>query len=263
MVALDVCLTLLDDDSVQAGIEHAADLDVEAVEFYDWSDLDRAAIRETTAKHDVTLASTLATGAGANNGYLDEPAITDPTVHDDAVADIERSLEAAAELEARNLIVTVGPDQPAYDDRTQRRAIVDVLSAVAPTAESTGVTIVVEPLNVAVDHPGYFLTDSDEAFEIVERVDSPNVTVLYDIYHQQITEGNLVETIEENVDLIGHFHFADVPGRHEPGTGEINFETVFRAIDETGYDGYVGAEFSPLGDPDDVVRTLQDLAETA
>ena len=72
--------------------------------------------------------------------------------------------------------------------------------------------------------------------------------LLYDIYHQQITEGNLIQTITRNIDLIGHFHLADVPGRHEPGTGEINYVSVFRAIANTTYGGYIGLEFAPTGD---------------
>jgi hydroxypyruvate isomerase len=260
MATLDVCLpALYDFDSIGEAIEHVADLGVEAVEFYDWTAVDLEEVRETAAANDVTIAGTLSTGVGSNNGFLDEPAITDPTTYDDAVADIEESLEAAETLGAETLIVTVGPDQPEYSAREQRQAIVDVLDAVAPTAESTGVTIILEPLNTVVNHPGYYLDESDEAFEIVERVGSPAVTVLYDVYHQQITEGNLIETMEANVENIGHIHFADVPGRMEPGLGEINYENVFGAIDDMGYDGYVGAEFGPRGDVDDVVADLLDL----
>jgi hydroxypyruvate isomerase len=262
MVTIDICTpAIFDADSLQDSIERAAALGVEAIEFYDWESVDIDAVRETAAENDVTIAGTLAAGVASNNGYLDEPSITDPDTHADAVADIERSLAAAADLGAESLIVTVGPDRPGLSERTQRRAIVDVLDAVAPAAEEASVTIVLEPLNTAVNHPGYYLTESDEAFEIVERVDSPQVTVLYDIYHQQITEGNVIETMQDNAELIGHIHFADVPGRHEPGTGELNYDVIFDAIDEMGYDGYVGMEFGPLADADDVVRDVLALAE--
>lgn len=80
--------------------------------------------------------------------------------------------------------------------------------------------------------------------------------LLYDVYHQQVTEGNLIQTITDNVDHIGHFHIADVPGRHEPGTGELDYEAILEAIDETEYDGYVGCEFSPIGGADEAVDTV-------
>ena len=112
-------------------------------------------------------------------------------------------------------------------------------------AEEAEVTLVLEPLNILVDHPGYFLTSSREGFEIVEQVDSSAVKLLYDIYHQQITEGSLIATITSHIELIGHFHAADVPGRHEPGSGEINYANVLAAVDEAGYEGFIGLEYAP------------------
>lgn len=98
--------------------------------------------------------------------------------------------------------------------------------------------------------------DVRRGFEIVDAVDSPNVQLLYDVYHQQVTEGNVIQTITANIDRIGHFHVADVPGRHEPGTGELDYENVFAAIEETDYDGYVGCEFSPVGDADETISDV-------
>ena len=107
-------------------------------------------------------------------------------------------------------------------------------------------TVVVEkPLNVLVDHQGHYLSTSAEGFAILDEVGSPHVKLLYDIYHQQISEGNLIATIKASAARIGHFHVADVPGRHEPGTGEINYANVLRAIDAAGYGGYVGLEYRP------------------
>jgi len=107
------------------------------------------------------------------------------------------------------------------------------------------VRLAVEPLNTLVDHVGYFLDSSEEGLRIVEEVASPAVGLLYDVYHMQIMEGNLIATIRRNVDAIYHVHIGDVPGRHEPGTGEINYANVLRALDEAGYDGWCGMEFSP------------------
>jgi hydroxypyruvate isomerase len=120
---------------------------------------------------------------------------------------------------------------------------------------------VLEPLNTLKDHRGYFLASSYEAFEIIEEVGSPAVKVLYDIYHQQITEGNLIPTITENIGLIGHFHVADVPGRHQPGTGEINYKNVFAAIDGSGYNRYVGLEYGPTVATADTIKTTAAFAK--
>ena len=119
-------------------------------------------------------------------------------------------------------------------------------------------TLALEPLNTAVDHPGYFLTSSAEGFDIVDAVDSPNVKLLYDVYHQQITKGNIVQTVTENVERIGHVHLADVPKRHEPGTGELNYAHILSVLDDAGYDGYVGCEFSPVGSPEGAVAKVCD-----
>ena len=156
------------------------------------------------------------------------------------------------------LIATTGPDHEAVDRQTQHDTIVDVLSRVAPKAEDAGVTIALEPLNTSVDHPGYYLTSTAEAVRIVDEVGSLNVNVLYDVYHQQITESNLIATVREHVDAIGHVHVVDVQGRHQPGTGGINYANVFDALDGAGYDGYVGCEFSPIGSPNDAIDAVFD-----
>ncbi|WP_101294241.1 hydroxypyruvate isomerase family protein [Halegenticoccus soli] len=247
-------------DSLEAGIERATAIGVDGFEFFRWEEHDAGTVGELCDEHGVEVAATLSAGGGSNIDDFDGPAMTRPESVETVVADVERSLDAAAALGARSLIVTTGPEQPNLDRDAQRASVAEVLDRVAPAAESAGVTVVVEPLNVAVDHPGYFLTDSEEAFEIVESVGSDRVRVLYDVYHQQITEGNIIETVRERVGLIGHFHVADVPGRHEPGTGELNYPNVLAAIAETGYDGYVGCEFFPAGDPDEAVRSVVDMA---
>jgi len=184
--------------------------------------------------------------------------LTDPDQADEAVETIRESIETASDLGCPTLIATTGPDVDGLDRETQYENVVEVLSTVAPDAEEAGVTLALEPLNTAVDHPGYYLTSSAEGFDIVDDVDSPGVRLLYDVYHQQITEGNVIQTVTENVDRIGHVHVADVPGRHEPGTGELNYANVFSALDDAGYDGYVGCEFRPTGDPESAMDAVLD-----
>jgi hydroxypyruvate isomerase len=250
-------------DDLHRGIERAAAAGADAVEFFDWESADLAAVRETAAANGVAVGGTLAAGAGGVIDDADGPAVSYPDAHDRAVADVERSIEAAAELGASTLVVTVGQRVDTLSASVQHNAVVRVLRAAAPTAEAHDVTVVPEPLNVRVDHPGYFLRTADRGFEIVEAVDSPNVKLLFDVYHQQVTEGDVTRRLTEQVDLVGHVHVADVPGRHEPGTGELDYGNVFAALDAAGYGGAVSCEFAPTGDPEAAVAHVVDLADAA
>lgn len=109
--------------------------------------------------------------------------------------------------------------------------------------------LVIEPLNTLVDHKGYYLDRSKEGFQIVNEVDSPFVKVLYDIYHMQIMEGNIISTINQNIDKIGYFHAAGVPGRHELYIGELFYFNIFKAIKSTDFKGYVALEYFPIAPP--------------
>jgi hydroxypyruvate isomerase len=248
MVNLSVCIEMVyDDEPFHERIHRTAAAGINAVEFWDWREKDLDAITTAATESGIEIVSCVAGGV-----------LTDPKMADNAVEKISESIQIAAELGIPTLIATTGPDQEGLTGETQHENIVDVLSRVAADAEAAGVTIALEPLNTKVDHPGYFLTSSDEGFAIVDAVDSPNITLLYDVYHQQITEGNIIQTLTENIDRIGHVHIADVPGRHEPGTGELNYSNIIEAIDDAGYDGYIGCEFSPTGNPDDAIAAVLD-----
>jgi hydroxypyruvate isomerase len=124
----------------------------------------------------------------------------------------------------------------------QHEICVETMIRLGELAKGHDVTIVMEPLNILVNHMGYYLVTSAEGFQMMREVGSPKVKLLFDIYHQQISEGNLIRNITENIDLIGHFHMGDNPGRLEPGTGEINYTNIFAAIQKTDYDGYLAFE---------------------
>ncbi len=182
--------------------------------------------------------------------------LTNPGLRTAYAAGVEASVAAAQQLECQTLISQVGDFLPDVSRAEQRDSIIAGLKQVAPLLESTGITLVIEPLNEQVDHPGYFLVRSDEAFEIVDLVDSPNVKVVFDIYHQQISEGNLLHQIVTHIEKIGHFHAAGNPGRHELTCGEINYPQIFNAIRATRYRGYVGLEYWPLEKPEIGLREV-------
>jgi hydroxypyruvate isomerase len=105
-----------------------------------------------------------------------------------------------------------------------------------------------------VDHPGYWLDHVERGFDLVRKINSPNLRLLYDCYHVQIMDGNLIPNLIENVELVGHVHVADTPGRNEPGTGEINYANIFKALRAARYDRYVGMEFEPTSDAEEAAQ---------
>ena len=173
--------------------------------------------------------------------------LVDPICRQDYIQGLKETLKTAKYLETPVIISQVGQDLGS--DRTrQRQSLVDGLKACVSILEAAQVTLVIEPLNTTVDHRGYFLTSSDEAFDIVTEVGSPYVKVLFDLYHQQIMEGNLISRVTQHLDKIGHIHAAGVPGRHELDQGEINYRSVFKAIETCGYTGCIGLEYFPSED---------------
>lgn len=180
--------------------------------------------------------------------------LTDPLCRTDYINGLKESISAARRLNCRYLISQTGDEKANVPRPQQLQSVIDGLKTAAPLLEEAGITLVVEPLNTLINHKGHFLSRSNEAFSIVDQVDSNHVKVLYDVYHQQITEGNLINTIRENIKHIGYFHIADHPGRHEIGTGEINYVNVLDAIRDTGYNGFIGLEYLPLGDPEEGLK---------
>ena len=152
------------------------------------------------------------------------------------------TVEAAAALRVPNIIATVGNERADVSRERQHETCVETLRRLGELARPAGVQIVLEPLNVLVNHKGYFLVTSAEGFRMIDEVKDPSVKLLFDIYHQQVSEGNLIANITANIDKIGHFHIADNPGRREPGTGEIAYANVFASIAAAGYEGYLAFE---------------------
>jgi hydroxypyruvate isomerase len=145
------------------------------------------------------------------------------------------------------LISQVGSDTGAAR-AVQHKSVAAGLRAAAPLLEENNITLMIEPLNGSVDHIGTFLESSDEGFELVDEAGSKNIKLLFDIYHQQINEGNIIRRITANISRIGHLHAAGCPGRHELFTGELDYRNIFRTADEAGYLGLTGLEYFPQGD---------------
>ena len=141
-----------------------------------------------------------------------------------------------------NCLAGIAPLDAAPD--ALRQTFVDNLKFAAQQLESAGIILLIEPINTR-DIPGFYLSRSGQALAILEEVGSANLKLQYDVYHMQIMEGDLAPTIERNLAAIGHMQIADTPGRHEPGTGEINYGFLVQHIDACGYDGWIGCEYKP------------------
>jgi len=195
-------------------------------------------------------------GAIGAGGSIGGPGPNDPAHHRAFIETVKRAVENAKALGTKVLLALTGRDREGVSREQQMDALVKAGRLVAPMVEDAGITLVWETLNVLVDHPGYFLIYSRDGSELVKRTERPGIKFLYDIYHQQISEGNLINNIRRYIKEIGHFHFADVPGRHEPGTGEINYRNVFKAIYEAGYRGIVACEFRPTKPTVEILKIL-------
>ena len=179
----------------------------------------------------------------AHKIYWDKPNLSsgNDDYRNDFLNDIRNSIEVAKRVNAKWMTVVPGSLDLRKDISYQTSNVIETLKRASDILEPHNLVMVLEPLNFR-DHPGLFLTESPQAFQICKAVDSPSCKILFDIYHQQIQEGNLIPNIDDTWDEIAYFQIGDNPGRKEPTTGEINYKNVFKFIYEKGYDGILGME---------------------
>lgn len=224
-------------------MKKAAGAGFEAVEFWSWWDKDIGQIRRCMDETGLKTAAFCT--RFVNPG--------DASLREEYLKGIEESIAAAKQLDCSTLIAQAGWEFDSFSKgitRAQHRSsLIETMKRAGEMAALRDVNLVIEPLNLLVNHPGYHLSASDDAFDLVSKIDSPNVKILFDIYHQQITEGNLISNICSNIDQIGHFHAAGNPGRGELSEGEIHYPNVLKSIAECGYEGYIGLEYMTGADP--------------
>ena len=160
-------------------------------------------------------------------------------------AGLERALDYCRALDCRRVNVLAGRMAPGRTPAQCRDVLVDNLAFAADAFAAHGITVMVEPVN-GRDLPGFLIQTTEAALDVIDRAGETNLKLQFDLYHRQIMQGDLIPALERHLARIAHVQFADTPGRHEPGTGEINFDRVFAALDELGYGGWVGAEYRPL-----------------
>lgn len=220
-------------------IRHAKQAGLDGVEFWLWRNKDLAAIR--AALDETGLPVT---------GFCAEPMVplTDPAKHAEFLEGLKPSIEAAHRLGAPVLIVQAGADLPGRSRAEQRAALTTCLGKAADILAGSGVVLAVEPLNTLVDHVGYFLPSTKEGLDIIDDVGRPEIRILYDIYHSAVMGEAIEDVLAGRLDRVAHVHLADTPGRHEPGTGSLDWQARVAWLEANGYSGMVGLEYKPTKD---------------
>jgi hydroxypyruvate isomerase len=160
---------------------------------------------------------------------------------------VSKAIEYAEALGVTQLNCLAGKRDPQFSGEHQWNVLVENIAFAAEALQKKGIKILIEAIN-HFDIPGFFINRTDQVLKLMEAIGMPNVFMQYDIYHAQREEGELTATLRDNIGKIAHIQIADNPGRHQPGTGEINFEFLFRVMDALKYSGYVGLEYIPLPD---------------
>lgn len=187
-------------------------------------------------------------------------AIPDQT--EEFVKRVTAHCHVAQGLECPQINIKSGKRLDGVDPKAQLAAAVDNLKRAGDVAAENGINIVIEPIDL-IESPTIFLSSVGEGFEIVRAVNRHNVKVLYDFYHEQRAGGNLIEKLEKNIDWVGLVHIADVPGRHESGTGEINYKNIYRTLGKLHYNRFIGMEYFPTTDPVASLRKSRIKAQQA
>jgi hydroxypyruvate isomerase len=211
-------------------------------EYQHWSEADFKRANSKRNELGITFDVTAGLKHGAGN----------PNEQEALLADVRRELPIMEKIDCPAVIIMSGNVVPGMPRKTQHQSCIEGLKRAAQLVE--GKKINGQPVRLLLENidpeenPKYYLTSVAEGFEIIRAVDHPQVQLLYDFFHEQIAEGNLIEKLEKNIQYTGLVHIADVPGRHEPGTGEINYVNIYRKLAELKYDRIVAMEFIPLGD---------------
>jgi hydroxypyruvate isomerase len=229
-------------------IEEAARLGFQAIEFWPYEGKDIDAIVQACQQHRIEVAQFSAWGF--------RPGLNDPRNHNRFVEKIEEACRIAQRLNCRMMCVVGGDDVANLSQQQMHENIITGLRLAAPIAERHNVTLILEPMNIRVDHRGHCLYGSEPTVRIIRAVNSPRVKMLADLYHLQITEGDLCGRMRDYFPHAAYYQIADTPGRNEPGTGEIHYPRVLRQLHDLGYRGHVGLECRPLRNETDAARAV-------
>jgi hydroxypyruvate isomerase len=220
-------------------------------EFKKWSEEDYGRILPRMETLKITVDATSGVSAG----------FSVPSGGDAFLAGLKEIIPPAKRLGCKQIILLSGKRIEGAAPGIQHATAIESLKRAADLLSSAGLVAVIEPID-RIENPTIYLDGVTEAFEIAKAVNSPNIRVLYDVYHEQRESGNLIEKFEANIGLVGLIHIADVPGRHEPGTGEINYTNIYRKLAQLSYKGTIAMEFYPTTDIVETLRRARDQARS-
>ncbi len=207
-------------------------------------------------KNNVRVTNTV---IGAPDGSIGG-GLTNPGNREQWLDRARMTIEFTKQAQVPATIVCTGDEVERMSDEQMMQSVLEGLKPTVEMADKAGITLLLEPLNSTYDHPGYWLTSSDRGGEICRELGSERMRMLFDCYHMQIMEGDLVKHVERNIDVIGHFHSAGVPGRNELYNGEINYPFLISRIEKLGYEGVFGLEYMPsIDDEESLRKTLEHL----
>lgn len=239
-------------DSVFRGIPTPGAMEIvrstgcDTIEFWTWWDKDITEIVEASTNLGMEVS------AFCTHFY----SMVDKSTQMHFIEGLKKSAETACKLSCRRLIAQVGNVLPGTDPKDQTEILLETLAKSIPVLKEYNIILLFEPLNTLVDHKGYFLSGSLEAFEIAKTINDSHVKVLFDIYHQVVMGEDPCKVIPDNIGYIGHFHSAGVPGRNEITRSPYDYSSVLELIANLGYTGFVGLEYMPREDIETELRTL-------
>ncbi|MCP4405679.1 MAG: TIM barrel protein [bacterium] len=243
-----------------ARIKKLADLGFEYVEFWGWQDKDISQLISTCIESRVKIVNF----SGQRQGSL-----VAPDTHELVQADLKTAISVAEQLDCSTLMLLTnelgegGVVTNSYDDIPDEKKYENVRIGLEKALQviPPNISLVLEPLNTRLDHPGYYLSDMKTSVSLIREIGHPRLKVLCDLYHIGMMGEDLNGVITNYLDDIGYIHIADVPGRHEPGTGQINWDEALTLLRTKGYTGYVGFEYVPVDDSEVSLKTIYSLWE--
>ena len=229
-------------------LEVAAHAGVQSVELVDehvqWSDQRIEAMKKLARSLHLGMDTIIATPSWKNRPV----SMVKPEQRDNFLADVRSAIAFAQKLEIPQIILMSGDEVPGRTHDEQYTCLLESAKRAGDLAAKANLKLIVEPLNSKVNHKDFFLTTCVEGLKLIQQVDNPHVRLLFDIYHEQVQNGNVIRTLREAAPSVAVFHIADNPGRNDPGTGEMNYSNIYKAVRDTGFGGYVTMEYLPLGD---------------
>lgn len=230
----------------------AAEAGFDAVDLWG-CDTDRAALRRAFDQTAITPL-VLTVWPGGN--------ITDPVTHDEFLEGVRATLNTAMQLGCPHLVATSGMALPGVPAAEQHAAVVEALTRGADIVAGSGISILLENLNGRIDHPGVYLDTTAETLQIVREIDRPEIRMLYDAYHSLVMGEDISTELTGATHLIGHVQIADTPGRHEPGTGNVNWHDTLQSLRTAGWEGPLGLEYWPVGGTDQSFTHIREVLVT-